>query len=580
MPKINIKEIDNTQAPLRPYSNFSVVVPGFHAPYFAEADDQEVRKHVKGIILQKATDENTYEAQTDVDVFGLTGIREFTSVSEFEELVGIVAPKPLETTYEYECAGTVTREGETVSIEFIPFGAKEAVTITQSANRISMAPLTAITHEERNYTCQKADDVAGIEGKYIFTCEVETIIPAHYGNQIAYELLNMGYPVYFVNMGEFRYETLNNITNQGTDSAIYSYSEDPSAINQALKDLGDDDFWGELRDKTTYDYRFILTGLLESGDADTKFVYDYVNEANRAISTLADYDVPDNNDVFNHTKKRGDCIALIDLDEAAIERTARTGLREGAAVSTKKIVNAIKTEIQNLPATVNKYSAIFCSSVTYTNNSKSGLDGYNNSRFPASFHYLACFDQMLANNFKEWFAVAGFTRGVATYNIGSTRFDLGDLAVQALEPRYLDDKDANAIDKACNVIVRNLNNYYIWGNRTAHKLGKELTASHFLNVRQLCTTIKKYVYNLCRNYTFDPNSDVLWINFKVAVSELLESMKVNQGIRAYKISRAATALKGTLAATITIVPIEAVEDFDIELVLEDSIDGTSVTLTD
>ena len=57
-------------------------------------------------------------------------------------------------------------------------------------------------------------------------------------------------------------------------------------------------------------------------------------------------------------------------------------------------------------------------------------------------------------------------------------------------------------------------------------------------------------------------------------------MKVNQGIRAYKISRTATALKGTLAATITIVPIEAVEDFDIELVLEDSIDGTSVTLTD
>jgi hypothetical protein len=53
----------------------------------------------------------------------------------------------------------------------------------------------------------------------------------------------------------------------------------------------------------------------------------------------------------------------------------------------------------------------------------------------------------------------------------------------------------------------------LWGNRTAHMLESEgmgdLVASHFLNIRQLCTTIKKQVYVACRRFTFDPNSNVL-----------------------------------------------------------------------
>jgi hypothetical protein len=37
----------------------------------------------------------------------------------------------------------------------------------------------------------------------------------------------------------------------------------------------------------------------------------------------------------------------------------------------------------------------------------------------------------------------------------------------------------------------------------------DLTAQHFLNIRQLCTTLKKQIYVACRKFTFDPNSDVL-----------------------------------------------------------------------
>ena len=119
----------------------------------------------------------------------------------------------------------------------------------------------------------------------------------------------------------------------------------------------------------------------------------------------------------------------------------------------------------------------------------------------------------------------------------------------------------------------------MWGNRTACELGKEdeddgdLKASHFLNIRQLCTTIKKQVYVSCRRFTFDPNSEVLWINFKNSITPTLEKMKADQGISDYKFIKVATNQKAKLCAKIRIIPIEAVEDFDISLTLEDSLDG-------
>ena len=97
---------------------------------------------------------------------------------------------------------------------------------------------------------------------------------------------------------------------------------------------------------------------------------------------------------------------------------------------------------------------------------------------------------------------------------------------------------------AINPIINLRGNYLLWGNRTTHALGIEspagdydLKASHFLNIRQLCNTIKKQVYTACRKFTFDPNSDVLWINFCNAIRPTLEKMKADQGISNYKIQK-------------------------------------------
>ena len=194
--------------------------------------------------------------------------------------------------------------------------------------------------------------------------------------------------------------------------------------------------------------------------------------------------------------------------------------------------------------------------------------------FPASFHYLACAAKA-AENYNEWYAVAGYTRGVSSYSINSVGCKFGEEAVQALEPRY----QKNGLSVAVNLIIKVKNNYYLWGNRTAHKLGVQnnddgdLVASHFLNIRQLCSSIKKQVYISCRKFTFDPNSDILWINFCNAIRPLLEKMKGDQGIQDYKFIKVKTAQKATLKAIIRIIPIEAVEDFDISLTLEDSFSG-------
>jgi hypothetical protein len=51
-------------------------------------------------------------------------------------------------------------------------------------------------------------------------------------------------------------------------------------------------------------------------------------------------------------------------------------------------------------------------------------------------------------------------------------------------------------------------------------------------------------------------------------------MKADQGISDYKILKVKSNRKAFLSAIIRIVPIEAVEDFDISVYLEDSIAGT------
>lgn len=86
-------------------------------------------------------------------------------------------------------------------------------------------------------------------------------------------------------------------------------------------------------------------------------------------------------------------------------------------------------------------------------------------------------------------------------------------------------------------------------------------------------SLKKRIYSTCKKLTFDPNSDILWSNFVGGIEPLLKDMQANQGINGYKIIRVKSDVKAMMRAKIRIVPIEAVEDFEIEISLEDLIEA-------
>lgn len=296
------------------------------------------------------------------------------------------------------------------------------------------------------------------------------------------------------------------------------------------------------------------------------FTIDVFNQINGNIARLASYRMDEaGTTVLNDG--RGDCVALIELDEDTYCE-ANSRVRPEALIIDG--INRLSTDIGEEGA----YCALTVPSVYYADGTK----------LPGAFHYLACFMGSLSSGFAEWYAAAGYNRGVSSYAIDHTSVKLGEIAINALEPRNLIDDPKKVQPKfACNVIANFRGSYYLWGNRTATKLGSasggaDLTAKHFLNIRQLCSTIKKQLYVACRRFTFDPNSDTLWFNFVNAITPTLDAMKADQGIRDYRIVKEYTDKKATLKAVIRIIPIEAVEDFDLTVSLEDSFGGVSVTV--
>ena len=364
-----------------------------------------------------------------------------------------------------------------------------------------------------------------------------------YGNKIAYELLGLGYPVI--------YKVITNVS-----------------------DMNSDVFWEEFKDKASYDFRYIMTGLLEDNKT-----------ANEQIIKLAKFDEKAT-DVF--ATGRGDCIALCDIDKDFEQITSTTVWKTEAEEiekedgQTETVTKTYYKTISNAASTASKYAAYFAPSFcmkSYEPKDGKGEKIYNDNKFPASFYYLACAKRASLNNFDEWFAVAGYTRGLANFAIDSTNTNYGEIAIHKLQARTKTENTVDA-DIAVNLIANFRGNYYLWGNRTAETLDQELKASHFLNIRQLCTTIKKQIYIACRRFTFDPNSDILWVNFCNAITPTLERMKNNQGIESFVIEKVDTDLKATLKAKIRITPIEAVEDFDIELALEDSMGTANATISE
>lgn len=290
--------------------------------------------------------------------------------------------------------------------------------------------------------------------------------------------------------------------------------------------------WTRLQDKGLYDIRFLTTGEF-------------------ACPTT---------DMTDCAAKRGDCVALLDH------------------VKTLTDVDDIRAHFGSLvSATSAPYSAAFTPWFKTDSKALVGADSQTGvEEIPASFGYLFAFANSLTY-YPEWFAVAGSYRGRITeltnvlreYTSAECEVLQGRSATQEVE---LDDEDDNK-GIAINPIayVRPFG-YIIWGNRTLVNNDGATIATSFLNVRNLVCTVKKVLYNAARKFTFEQNSEVLWINFTSQIRPVLDRMQSGEGLLGYRIERLETTARARLKAKIVLIAIEAVEDFELEVELADSLE--------
>jgi hypothetical protein len=584
MPKILIKEIDRTSAgSFDDYRNYSVLLAGF-----ADGVDR--------------SDEPTVEPD-------FNGVYEFTSQQDFVDTIGMVSPKrpyddvddnsnPI-TKYYYHY-------GNQMAYELLGLGYTVLYRPIMTVAELTDESFWEIFRDKANYDFRfishgllSSEDLGetGAENKKQL---LDVLAAIRVLNRLSDEAKDL-VAALESNSGDTDMSQeeafVANVLYQKAIFADYDLagaSEEQKAIYEQLR-LKNKEIL-EIEDKSGFcvfegialndngdlyeNYEDAVKGTadakayFESVAGNTQIATATINAANGCIANLAKYD-PDA-DANADIPGRGDCVALIELDE----RTYATSSHKPEA----QIIDAIG-EMTQINDSNGKFCAMTVPSVVYkmADSEKGYYD--NNKKFPGAFHYLACFMSSLKAGFNEWYAAAGYTRGVSSYIVDHTTVKLGEIAINALEPRNTGDGCEPRF--ACNVIANFRGSYYLWGNRTAfllqnkyHQKYHDLTASSFLNIRQLCSTIKKQLYVACRRFTFDPNSDALWFNFVNAIKPTLEAMKADQGIRDYKILKEQSKQKATLKAKIRIIPIEAVEDFDLEVSLEDSFGETTAVVTE
>lgn len=305
-----------------------------------------------------------------------------------------------------------------------------------------------------------------------------------------------------------------------------------------------------LMDKGEYQIKFLTLGAYPS------FEFGLDKTGTGSIET---YNVFDN--LIETAAKRGDCIALVDHTNNST-RTLQT--------TAGSVYSSLSAYVKNSLTITRKggdsedgytYGAMFTPYATYR------ISTQNNEQYilPASFGYLSAFAASTQTN-PNWYAVAGVSRGVPSGLIGLSQ-NITNAIADLYQPR-------NNVAINCITNIKPYG-YTIWGNRTLknNSADGDLKALSFLNIRVLTCDLKKTLYQACKRYTFENNTDIMWLNFKSQIEPVLAKMLSGNGIASYQIIKVATTKKATIEAIIRLVPIEPVEDWFITIELTDGVEA-------
>lgn len=525
MPAINIREIDNTRAGAVALDDYSVFIPG------------------------NATVERITASENPIE---LNKVYTFTTLADFIETVGSYPvtysdeqDKPyLDGNNKTQDVGYLTARmllsrGMPVLYKVpctFTIGLVDTTGVTPVEVEVP-ATTDAIVLEDTTYRVVLPQDIKAVTSTELVD-EIDRTYVAYlnYTQYSGYKFYNEDGTVSITSLtsaqlGDFK--TNNEVTVDGvtythfvfvanfyqgassndvTMAQITSYLEMKQVLSQA-------EFYEDLKDKGLYNPYFITTGGYFSLNTATK--QGTVPSAMATIQALA--------------KSRGDCVALVD-----------------------HVWNANKNELLSIAERVpSEYSTMYTPWCNYE------VDTYKLT-FPASVAYLEAFANGTIDN-PMWYAMAG-AQGRGTIS-GTPIRSYGEAFANTLEPE---------VGVSINPITQ-INPYgvLIWGNRTLNN-NNGLVASSFLNIRMLCCQLKKQLYISAKGQMFEQNSDRLWINFKSQVDAVLSNMVSGNGIRGYKINKLQANKKAQIRAHVRIVPIEALEEFDILLELSD--DLTEVSL--
>lgn len=301
-----------------------------------------------------------------------------------------------------------------------------------------------------------------------------------------------------------------------------------------------------LEDKGEYQIKFLTLGAypcFEFGTADSYPVFDNIIEA---------------------AAKRGDCVALVDhtnKSDRKLQTDSSSGSVYASLSSYVKKGNMTVTRKGGDSEDGYTYGAMFTPYATYR------VSTQNNAQYilPASFGYLSAFAASTQTN-PNWYAAAGVSRGIPSGLIGLSQ-NITNAIADLYQPR-----DNVAINCITNIKPYG---YTIWGNRTLknNSADGDLKALSFLNIRVLTCDLKKTLYQACKRYTFENNTDIMWLNFKSQIEPTLAKMLSGNGIASYQIIKVATTKKATIEAIIRLVPIEPVEDWYITIELTDGVEA-------
>ena len=326
--------------------------------------------------------------------------------------------------------------------------------------------------------------------------------------------------------------------------AVYGFKGDgyvdPATISEVdvCKAIAkDNQFFGEIVDRGLYDVSFVTTGGYPTIYKDSGSTSDTGRSS--LISALTAV-----------CTARGDCAALVDFDVDTQIKLDNNG--QFVDQDNKNLSSLLNISASEGPQDV--YVIVPWCAIS------PNFSGYATTTFlPGSFAYLKAFAGAIRTN-NSWFATAGVRRGAVACS-GVTQVITN---AEADEFQPVTGRSINAI-----TFIKPYG-YVIYGNRTLIANDETgLVANSFINVRQLVHDIKRQAYAVAKSLMFDPNDDILWVNFKNAITPLLEKMRSGQGIRSYRLVKIASSARGTMTAKIIISPIEAVETFNITVELTD-----------